>query len=94
MRDVKEAEVGGGMERGSTDSDQLEVIPRVESPASRSMKFFLSPLAARTCEKSGLLHPHPTIEVLARGATEEEEKEEEVVAAEEEEEEEEEEEKV
>lgn len=32
-----------GARKEATGSDQLEVIPRVESPASRSMKFFLSP---------------------------------------------------
>jgi len=32
-----------GARKEATGPDQLEVIPRVESPASQSMKFFLSP---------------------------------------------------
>lgn len=44
----------------ATGPDQLEVIPRVESPASRSMKFFLSPRCTGLLSKSGPLLPPPS----------------------------------
>lgn len=41
----------GGARKEATGPDQLEVIPRVESPASRSMKFFLSPRYTGLCSR-------------------------------------------
>lgn len=49
-----------GARKEATGPDQLEVIPRVESPASQSMKFFLSPRC------TGLLEEWPSLFLLSR----------------------------
>lgn len=65
QNDGKRGENDGRIYRGArkeaTGPDQLEVIPRVESPASQSMKFFLSPRCADLLEEWPSLFPRPLL---------------------------------
>lgn len=51
---LSSAHLAGAARTKATGSDQLKVIPRVESAASQSMKFFLSRRSARSSSESPL----------------------------------------